>query len=152
MPRKIKAFLDTNVLLDVFCQESRLSSEASATIIQAISSGYIEGEMSTQSFLDAIYIICRGKITPLLSRKMLQLMSYINIGTIDSFNLREAISADKGDFEDDALYACAYDGGCDVIITNDQDFIKKYKGEEQPIRFFTPEEFVAKLTGQTSGQ
>lgn len=152
MSRRIKVYLDTNVLLDVLSKEKRPGSEASDIIFQAIRSGIFEGELCTQSFLDASYIICRGKNSPQLTEKMLRLMDYINIDAIDSFQIRQALVNSKGDFEDDAQYACAYDGGCDVIITNDQDFIKKYEGEDQPIQFFTPEEFVTKLTGQTSGQ
>jgi predicted nucleic acid-binding protein len=152
MSRKINVHLDTNVLLDVLSEERRPGSAASDIVFQAIRSGLLEGELSTQSFLDASYIICRGSNSPLLSEKMLQLISYINMGAIDSFNLREAIRSSKGDLEDDAQYACALDGGCDVFLTNDRAFIQRYEGEDQPIRFFTPEEFVARLTGQTSAQ
>ena len=145
MSRKTKVFIDTNVLLDVLSEERRSSSDASDLIFQAIKSGLLEGELSTQSFLDASYIICRGRNSALLSEKLLQLMDFINMGAIDSSNIREAIAASRGDFEDDAQYACAMDGGCDFFLTNDRTFIKKYEGEKQPIQFFTPEEFLARL-------
>ena len=51
MSRKINVHLDTNVLLDVLSEERRPGSAASDIVFQAIRSGLLEGELSTQSFL-----------------------------------------------------------------------------------------------------
>lgn len=56
---KFRAFLDTNVLLDVLCTNRRPSAEASATLFQAIRSGILEGFITTQSIIDAAYILSR---------------------------------------------------------------------------------------------
>ncbi|MBR1698849.1 MAG: PIN domain-containing protein [Bacteroidales bacterium] len=145
MARRIKVFLDTNVLLDVLCEERRPYSEASKIVFQAIKSGLLEGELTTQSFLDASYILCRGRNNPALSERLLRLMDFINVDSIDSFNIREALATPKGDFEDDAQYACAIEGACDIFLTHDQELIKQYKDVNPHIRFYTPQEFVAKL-------
>ena len=139
--------MDTNVLLDVLCGENRPYSESSRIIVLAIKSDLLEGELSTQSFLDASYILFRGKQNPVFSEKKLRLMDFIKIDSIDSFDIREAFDSPKGDLEDNAQYACATEAACDVFLTSDKDFIKQYEGENLHIRFFTPEEFVAKLQG-----
>lgn len=145
MERRIKVFLDTNVLLDVLSENPRPYTEASANILQAIRNGYLEGEITTQSFMDAYYILSGGKSNPELSRSILSLMNYVNVGSIDSFNVRDAIRTPKGDFEDDAQFSCALEGGCDAIVTADKKFIQDYNGENKHVWLGTPEEFLAKL-------
>jgi len=145
MSRRPKVFLDTNVLLDVLSSTPRPFSASSDLVFEAIRSGLLEGEISTQSFLDACYIISRGRMEPLLAEKIGRLMTYINVGAIDSFKIREAMLAAKGDFEDDCQFACAMDGGCDAFLTHDKEFINRYEGINPNIQFFTPDEFVARL-------
>ena len=58
---KFRAFLDTNVLLDVLSTSERPSSEASEQIFEAIRSGIFEGFITTQSIIDAAYILSRQR-------------------------------------------------------------------------------------------
>lgn len=146
---KFKAFLDTNVLLDVLCIPERPSAEASAAVFQAIRSGLLEGVITTQSILDAAYILSRAG-TPFstedFGRCILSIMSYVNVDSIRFFDIREAIMHPDGDMEDDALYAYAEAEGCDAVITSDRDFRRRKHASGIP--FFTPEEFIARLRGR----
>lgn len=146
--RRIKVMFDTNVLLDVLCPDGRPSSTASATVFRAVKDGILEGEISTQSIIDAAYVASQteGGRLPVFKNKMLELVNFVNIDSLSSFSIYAALGKDSLDFEDDALYEHAYDTGCDVFLTSDKDFIKQHKGEDERIQFFTPEEFVAKLT------
>jgi len=150
----MKVMLDTNLLIDVLCPDGRPSSTASATVFRSIKEGFLKGEISTQSIIDAAYVASQteGGRLPVFKSKMLEIINYVNIDTLNTFSIYAALQRDSADFEDDALYEHAYDTGCDVFLTSDKDFIKQHRGEDERIPFFTPEEFVAKLTGQTSGQ
>lgn len=56
---KYRVFLDTNVLLDVLCTPDRPSAASSRLIFEAIRTGIFEGFLTTQSILDAFYILSR---------------------------------------------------------------------------------------------
>ncbi len=149
---KGKVFIDTNVLIDVLIE--RPSSKASRDIFYAVRCGKIEGVITTQSIIDASYIL-RKKGQQYLDayyEKACQFFNYFNEEQLTSFDMLYASRHMSGDFEDDVQFARAVDCCCDAIITNDKKFRKKHEGEDRHIKFFTPEEFVAKLTGQTSGQ
>lgn len=142
---KIRAYLDTNVLID-YLQDERLGSADSAVIFRAGKEGRIEIFISTQSFIDAEYVISRTKG---FNRKhmfdtMLKLMSFVNIGHINWTDLRSAILNYSGDFEDDAQYSAADFEGCDIIVTSDRAFSKKQTAGGPLI--MTPAEFVAKMS------
>ena len=51
----MKAFLDTNVLLDIL-MDSRPEHEAALFLLQVIRSGDISGCLTTQSIIDAAYV------------------------------------------------------------------------------------------------
>ena len=146
---KLRAFLDTNILLDVLCTPKRPSAEASEQIFAAMRSGIIEGFITTQSILDAVYILSRT--TGHFDREafgecILSMMNYININAIHIFDIRDGILRGDGDLEDDAQFAHADALGCDAIITSDREF--RHRKESSGIPIFTPEAFVARLRGR----
>ena len=142
---RLKVFLDTNVLLDILCASPRPSSAASETIIQAIRCGYFEGVLTTQSIVDASYILSRmpdfsaGKFRD----EILHIMNFINTEHLHYFDVRDAILQPGRDFEDDVHYAHAMAEGCDMIITSDAAFRKDRNSTELPV--LSPEEFVEKM-------
>ena len=103
---KFKALLDTNVLLDVLCTSERPSAKASEVIFQAIRDGYLEGVVTTQSILDAAYILSRiGESfdRKAFGRSILAMMNFINIHSIHFLDVRDAILHPGTELEDDAL-------------------------------------------------
>lgn len=145
---KFRAFLDTNVLLDVLCTPKRPSAEASETIFQAIRTGIFEGFITTQSLVDAAYILSRlsGRFDrEAFGQCVLSMTNYLNINAINVFDIRNAIIRSDGDLEDDAQFAHAEDLGCDAIITSDRTFRQRKDGSGPQL--FTPESFVARLRG-----
>ena len=81
MSRRIKAFLDTNVLVDILSSEPRPNSEASAIILDAICTGKMEGAISTQSILDSAYILSKtpGFSQTRFKEAVFHLNNYLNI-------------------------------------------------------------------------
>lgn len=142
----LKIYLDTNILLDVLSPMERPCSKASRIIFQAIRSGYMEAVLSTQSILDAAYILSKATdYSPVqFSRQILLILSFINIRSIDSANMREALILPSGDLEDNAQYALADSEGCDILVTSDRTFKRTRTSTGLPV--FTPEELVARMT------
>ena len=143
-----KVFIDTNVLIDVLCQD-RKSCKVSNKIFQAIKAGLLEGALTPQSAVDASYVNRKDK--RLLDKDFRSyihtLSQYVNIEMVDMFNLRDACTLyNSGDFEDDVLYACAKASCCDIIVTNDHNFKERHQNTDPHIRFMTPEELVEEMT------
>ena len=143
---KFKALLDTNILLDVLCTSKRPSAEASALIFQAIRDGYLEGVVTTQSIMDAAYILSRIS-TPFdreaFGRSILSMTNYLNINAIHIFHVCDAILHPSTELEDDALFAHADAEGCDAIITSDQGFLNRK--DTGGILLISPEDFLLRL-------
>ena len=139
----MKAFLDTNVLLDILIPE-RPFHDRSLLILRLAKVRQIELQVSTQSLTDAQYILVKDKNSfPVFSEMVRWMLDHVNVDGPDSFQLRDAIEGYTGDFEDDLHYAYALDKACDVIITNDRKFI--HRKESGDILMMTPEEFVARM-------
>lgn len=146
---KIKAFLDTNVLLDVIIG-NRSSSPASIQIIDAVKKNLIETAVSTQSILDTAYSL-RGQVQQGEFYRFAEwLINYTNVDYISTLDIKNAIRENSGDFEDDAQVARALDTSCDVFITGDKKLRKYYEGRYEHLRFMSPEEFVSKMRGEAT--
>lgn len=146
---RVKAYIDTNVLLDVIL-ENRQSTAASNAIFQAILDREIEGVLSTQSILDAYYVQSTDKKASIedFFHHINLFMDYINMDYLSVMDLRYACKNYSGDFEDDAQLSRALDTFCDVFVTNDNQFRSRQDGKHKNLRFMSPEEFVAKMKGQ----
>ena len=137
-----KVFIDTNVLMDVLLG-NRPSSDASGIIFRAIKEGRLEGVITTQSLVDAAY--CLEKKGLRFQDSFLKLFDFLNVETLDVFDLRHACIQNSCDFEDDAQYSKAEEVCCDFFVTNDRKFRRRYEAEEESIRFYTPEEMVREM-------
>ena len=143
---KYKVFLDTNVLLDVLCPDNRPSSGASRIIFQAAYSGLMEAVITTQSILDAAYILSRVNDhfdREAFGRCIMSMMDFMTVDPIHIFDIRDAILRPRKGLEDDAQAEHAQAEGCDAIITSDRDFLRRNDGSG--ILFFSPEEFVERM-------
>ena len=119
----MKAFLDTNVLLDLFMR-SRLGHEAAMAIVQVARRGDISACMTTQSIIDAAYIQTqRCKAPTAAFKEGIRLISQIvDILPILPEDIEWANRSPIEDYEDAAQLACAQRNGCDVIVTSDKRF------------------------------
>lgn len=144
---KIKAYIDTNVYIDVLAG-TRPSSPASRTILDAVNKELIEAVLSTQSIIDAAYSVRNQNAKNNFFSLTQWALNYINIDNINTFDILNAIKHDTGDFEDDAQVARALDTFCDVFVTGDKKLRCRYNGKHKNLRFMSPEEFVAKMKGE----
>lgn len=137
----MKAFLDTNVLMDIL-MDARTEHEASLFLLQVIRSGDISGCMTTQSVIDAAYVQTQRRKTPSLSFKhaIKTVSGIVEVLSITTEDIDAANESMIDDYEDAAQLACAIRSGCDVIVTSD----KKYQ-EYTDIPSFTPQQLVSLL-------
>ena len=103
----------------------------------------MEGVITTQSLVDAAY--CLEKKGMHFQDSFLKLFNFLDVETLDTFDLKHACIQGRGDFEDDAQYSKAEEVSCDFFVTNDRKFRQRYGTEEESIRFYTPEEMVREM-------
>ena len=142
---RVKIFLDTNVLLDVL-EGDRPSTAYSNLVFQAIRDRLLEGVLTTQSVVDASYIASKRKDSDFnaFCKYTLQLMHYMNIESLDAFDLKDALLHPTEDFEDDVQYSRAVDSACDIFVTSDRRF-RRRSPDHSGMLVYTPEELVQKM-------
>ena len=143
---KQRVFIDTNIILDVLSSDSRNHREASRKLFQAMRNEDFEGFITTQSIIDAQYILSKEKgFSPQrFGQVMLFIMSFVNVTHIDGLSIREALKNPTGDFEDDAQFIQADSEDMDVVVTSDRRFLARQDGNG-PL-FITPEGFIEKMS------
>ena len=143
---KYRVFLDTNVLLDTLLGNTRPAYVASTSILQAAKQGLLEVFITTQSIIDASYICSRipDYNDNSFNNAVKELLNFANVDYINSFDLNRVLKARTGDFEDDAQFQHADFIECDALITSDKAF--RNSKRETEMLFFSPEEFLAKMT------
>lgn len=143
---KLKAFLDTNILMDVL-QEGRPNRESSQIIFQLVWQQEIEAVITTQSILDVSYMMKNAHVQDRFFAVLEKWCDYINIDQLNAFDICLAARNYTGDFEDDAQYYRALDTCCDVIVTSDEEFRNKYNGKNGHLKLMSPREFVDRMSG-----
>ena len=123
---KQRVFFDTNVLVDVLVGAIRPSYIPSLRLFEAASKGIFEAFITTQSIIDAEFISNRspGSKNPDFHKKMLYILSFVNVTQIDGLSIREALKNPTGDFEDDRRFLARQDGNGPLFITP-EGFIEK---------------------------
>lgn len=143
---KQRVFLDTNIILDVLSSDRRDHCDASRKIFQAMRNEDFEGFITTQSIIDAQYILSKEKgfSQQRFGQVMLFIMSFVNVTQIDALSIREALKNPTGDFEDDAQFAQVDSEDFDIVVTSDRSFLARQNADGP--RFFTPEGFIEKMS------
>ena len=119
----MKIFLDTNVLLDIL-SELRPSHHDALTLLQVIKKRRLYACLTTQSIIDASYVqtqSAKGSVEQ-FREAIRRLTSFLEVISIERFDLDAANDCRIPDYEDAAQIACALNNGCDAIITGDQAF------------------------------
>ena len=140
----MKIFLDTNVLIDMML-DYRQSHAESQAVSEIARKGGVAAAMSTQSIIDASYVILRREKLPIVvfKRLLTDLLKTATPVSINANDIGEAIASQMSDFEDAAQIACAVNSGCNVVISSD----RKLKDNGQ-IQVLTPAEFLSKVFGE----
>ena len=141
MENRIKAFIDTNILLDYF-QQDREGHVIATELFNLVYHGQVEAAINTQSVLDAAYV-CRkhpSYIASLFRESARYMLDRTNASYIDPFDVKSALDNPNSDIEDSAQISFAYSQCCDVIVTKDKNLLSREV--PSPMLVMTPEDFV----------
>ena len=142
MKRSLRIYCDTNVYLDIL-KDDREGAEVSRRIMGLLHSLGITPYLSTQSIIDASYIMCKGHnygIDKFIAAFHIT-KAHFDLVSITTSDILVAEENSIGDFEDAAQMACAERLGCEVILSSDKSFKNRSK-----IPVYSPRELLAKLT------
>lgn len=122
----MKIFLDTNIFLDLLLQ--RNSHEEALVILNALEKKIFEGFILDITLLNIDYI-AKKQVKEI--RAFLSAVNHImHVGGADNKLIKEALSIENNDLEDNVQYIVAKKFECACIVTNDTNFysndIQKY--------------------------
>ena len=139
-----RVFIDTNALVDMM-MPSRSGHPYAQRIFHVIATRRIRGFITTQSIIDASYILTQRNMASLevFKRAVHAMHGTIEWLSIEPEDIDRAIRFDLPDFEDAAQLSCALNNGCDYIISSDR---KYSRYTDLPV--YTPAEFCDILFGQ----
>ncbi len=116
----MKIFIDTNVFLDLLLKRE-LYNEALG-ILDGVANGRWSGYVLNITVLNIDYV---AKKQMKNIQEFIQLLSgTLTIVGADNAVIEEALSLENSDFEDSVQYIVAKTLACDVIVTNDKNFVK----------------------------
>ena len=112
-------FIDTNVLLDVLLHREPFVHD-SASVLNRGFKGEIALYSTPLSFSTCMFVARKmlGYANALEALKILE--HHINVATMDSKQLHEALYAIAPDFEDMLQYHAAQNAGCSHIVTRNE--------------------------------
>ena len=140
----MKAYLDTNVFLDLLVKD-RPNSISSLIVFESIVHSGDEIFISTQSIIDSYYIADRQDVNKEeIDNWVAWLLSYANVTKIGWFEFQDALKSGERDIEDAAQVALAKAENCDVFITADAEILAREKDDF--LLFISPKEFIRQST------
>ena len=135
---KIKALIDTNVLLDHLAMREGFFQDA-ATIFSMVNDGYLTGIVSSVSILNCAYILPKHYAENAVLERIKEMLRIFTVSNVGAKTLEEAAELAPYDYEDTVQYLSALPYHPDLIITRDK---KGFQGFD--ILVMTPAEFVRK--------
>ena len=140
----IKAFIDTNVLMDLFFKD-RPENALAEKVFSGAEEGRYQAFITTQSIIDTAYSARKNSMGFNDFKTLLNsIHSFVKILAIEEIDLLWAIGNPTGDFEDDAQYGSAYNGCCDFFITRDNS-LSQLNTPFCPMTVISPSDFVAEM-------
>ena len=118
----VSILVDTNVIVDHLLGREPFASDADA-LVKAIESGQIHGYITATTLTDIFYIVRKSKGSEMAKQDILELLSIMEVCTVNRKVLELAVSYEMSDFEDAVQLACAIADNLEAIVTrNPQDF------------------------------
>ena len=136
----MRAFLDTNILLDgVLNRENQQFPKDAAAVIKSGQEGTVELYMSILSIPTIAYVI--KNVTSAKKKTIIQdLCSVVKVLPSLPEHVSEMLNSPLNDIEDALQLLSAKEGGCDVIVTRD---LEGFRLSDIPA--ITPEDFLSRI-------
>ena len=124
----MKAYVDTNVLIDFVCQ--RADFAASANRLMALGSmGKVQLQISALSYVTTMYLAHKYDYQN-VKESLLFIAGFVEILDLSGTTVVDMLSAGWNDYEDATQHATAQRGGADCIITRN---LKDFKQSALPV-------------------
>ena len=139
----MKAFLDTNILLDLLLE--RDGYEASAQILQLRDEGRIDLCVSILTMVNVAYVYKKTVGQNAVIPNLKCLSAIVDVLPMGNDTLEQVLYVGSKDFEDTLQYLCAVQNHCDAIITqNEKDFrfSRSLRDLPEPIPVYSPDSFL----------
>lgn len=132
----MRPLLDTNVLVDVALQRSKLHEASGATVSWCLNNPG-SGLLAVHSLATFSYLVGRAA-GPAKAREFIaDLIEGTDIARLDNAEVKRALAFPMADFEDALIAAAAESAGATHIVTrNTADF------RRSPVKAVSPEDFV----------
>jgi len=134
----VKAFVDTNILLDVLAERHPFYSD-SAAVWTLAEEGRIEGLVSAVSFTNIFYVVRKLADAKSARRALVLLRNAFTAVACDGRILTQAMDSNFKDFEDAVQYFSAVQAGAECLISRNPDDFSR--AGEFPV--LSPAEFLA---------
>ena len=136
----MKAFLDTNVVVDFSAEREPFYKDAAAIVDMAY---HKETSLiiSSLTIVNMAYVMRKVKSREQVAEKIKQLMALCIVSPINRQSIIDALASHPSDFEDAVQYFSAQQAGADLIITRDADGFRQFD-----LLVMTPAEFLARCT------
>jgi len=132
----MKAFLDTNVMLDFLGERDPFYLSA-AKIASLADKGKIEIVVSALSYATVSYFLSKFEGIEKTKDKLRKFKVISKICALDEKIIEKGLNSEFSDYEDSLQYFSALRQDCDILITRNA---KDYKGVQIPV--MTPDEFL----------
>ena len=134
----MKAFIDTDVLLDVLAARGPFYTD-SAIVWSLAERGAVQGLVSAVSFRDIFYLVRKWGDYDSAREALILVRDAFTPVACDALIVNQAIDSGLADFEDAVQYFCALHAKADCIVTRNPD---DYPASPL-IPVLSPGEFVA---------
>ncbi len=135
---KIKALIDTNVLLDHLAMREGFYKDAAA-IFSMVDEGYLTGIVPSLSIVNCAYVLPKHYDRKAVLEQIKNMVHMFIISTVNAATLEDAANLSPYDYEDAVQYLSALPHHPDIVITRDK---KGFKDFDIPV--MTPAEVVEK--------
>jgi len=140
-PDRVRALLDTNVILDVLQRRHPFYDDSAAAMASA-ETGRIDGPVAAHSVATLFYLHAKHESAAAARMRIVELLGVLSVAAIDHEVLEEALAFDRPDYEDCVQVAAGRRAGADYVVTRDR---ARYAAV--PLPTLTPGELLALLAG-----
>jgi predicted nucleic acid-binding protein len=147
----MKAFLDTNILLDLLLE--RDGYEASARILQLRDEGKVNLCVSILTMVNVAYVYKKSVGQNVVIPNLKCLSDIVTVLPMNNEMLQQALYLEGKDFEDILQYTCAIQNQCDAVITRDVKDFRIHHGLKniaESIPVYSPDSFLNLFTTGTA--
>ncbi len=120
----MRAFLDTNVLIDLLTERPPEGVEA-VKLLAMQELGDVELWASAKSFTDMFYVMRKENPSEVVQQAFIDSLEYLQVCELGREDIRAAAERKWTDFEDCLIDVCAEKIRADVLLTRDKDGFKQ---------------------------